>query len=306
MFNVSLLLYLDYRFEDWAQPFPGRMERYMDVWFSIIISFIVNYIAISVVLKALHRSNKQLEEKYSIIRKDVDLASKIQQAIMSYDSSETDFDVASIYKPVSGVGGDVYSIDMISKKKARLFLADATGHGVQAGLVTMLILSEYLKKKLEINDPGKLIQELNESFIRHYSDIRAIFTCIVLDWDFEKNKIQYASAGHIPQLMLRKKEVVHLEKTGPIIGLKNAARYRTVTLKDINHTKVLLFSDGITEAFDEGKNMFGEERLVRILRDASHNESMSKVLSEVEAGLDDFLTRSPLQDDLTLIAIGKH
>ncbi|MCC5814451.1 MAG: serine/threonine-protein phosphatase [Leptospira sp.] len=303
MLNITILIVLEYYFENWATPFPSRLERYVDVWVSILISFIVNYIAISVMLKALHRSNKQLEEKYRIISKDVDLASKVQQAIMSYKLEDNKFDVASIYKPVSGVGGDIYSIDELDQGKVRIFLADATGHGVQAGLVTMLILSEYLKRKLEFLDPGSLIADLNKSFIHHYSDIRAIFTCIVVDLDLENQEISYASAGHIPQILFLDGKSETLEKTGPIIGLKDNASYAINNFKGFEHLKLVLYSDGISEAFNENKEMFGEERLFQLVKNCPINESMHSFLRGLEIEMKEFIQSEPLQDDITILGI---
>lgn len=175
MTNIIILLTIDYLYEGLAQPYPSRLDRYLDVFVSILISFVVNYIAISVVLTALNRSKSQLESKFNSVQKDMDLASRIQLAIMSTNQKSEFYDFASIYQPVSVVGGDLYSIDNLSSHKIRIFIADATGHGVQAALVTMLILSEYFNKKTKFKDPGKFLAYLNSAFIQHYMDIHAIF-----------------------------------------------------------------------------------------------------------------------------------
>lgn len=303
MTNLTILMILDYKFDNLSIPFPGKFERYMDVWFSIMISFIVNYIAISIVLKALNRSNSQLADKYETIQKDLELAKKIQLAIMSTQSEKEAYDFHAIYRPLSGVGGDLFSIDNITPTKVRIFLADATGHGVQSALVTMLILSEYFNNKLRIQEPGSLIEHLNDSFIRNYSDTRTIFSCVILDWNFATQKILYASAGHIPQLLLLGHKPYLLEKTGPIIGLKKGARYTQKEISLGSEPRLFLFSDGVTETFNPQEKMFGEERLVSIIQSIPWGVPMEQILEDIEIQLKLFAENSPIQDDFTILGI---
>jgi serine phosphatase RsbU (regulator of sigma subunit) len=303
MTNIIILLTIDYLYEGLAQPYPSRLDRYLDVFVSILISFVVNYIAISVVLTALNRSKSQLESKFNSVQKDMDLASRIQLAIMSTNQKSEFYDFASIYQPVSVVGGDLYSIDNLSSHKIRIFIADATGHGVQAALVTMLILSEYFNKKTKFKDPGKFLAYLNSAFIQHYMDIHAIFSAVILDWDFKKKEIQYSSAGHIPQILLQGTEPFFLERTGPIIGLKKDIKYTTKKIRVKSESKVLLFSDGITEAFNSGNEMFGEERIVSIVNSLPKIVKMEQILSTIQNQLFQFTNGHPLQDDLTILGI---
>lgn len=303
MTNIMILLTIDYLYEGLAKPYPSRLDRYLDVFVSIFIAFVVNYIAISVVLTALKRSKNLLEAKFNSVQKDMDLASRIQLAIMSTNQTGEFYDFSSIYKPVSVVGGDLYSIDNLSSHKLRIFIADATGHGVQAALVTMLILSEYFNKKTKFKDPGKLLAYLNTAFIQHYIDIHAIFSAVILDWDFKKREIQYSSAGHIPQILLQGTEAAFLERTGPIIGLKKDIKYATKKIRVKDDSKVLLYSDGITEAFNSRNEMFGEERIISAVASLPKTVKMERILFTIQNDLLQFTNGYPLQDDLTILGI---
>jgi len=201
------------------------------------------------------------------------------------------------------VGGDLYSIDNLSSHKLRIFIADATGHGVQAALVTMLILSEYFNKKTKFKDPGKLLAYLNTAFIQHYIDIHAIFSAVILDWDFKKREIQYSSAGHIPQILLQGTEAAFLERTGPIIGLKKDIKYATKKIRVKDDSKVLLYSDGITEAFNSRNEMFGEERIISAVASLPKTVKMERILFTIQNDLLQFTNGYPLQDDLTILGI---
>jgi serine phosphatase RsbU (regulator of sigma subunit) len=303
MTNIAVLFAIEYSFPEMIILYDSRLDRFVDVYISIIISFFVNYVAINVVLTALNRSRKDLETRYRVISDELNLAHRIQDAIVSSKSESSEYyEYSAIYRPISQVGGDLYSVDVLSPSKIRIFLADATGHGVQAALVTMLILSEYSNRK-KISNPGKLISSLNDSFLKNYLEIRAIFSCIVLDWDFKRKQIQYAAAGHIPQVVSLDGVESLIAKTGPILGLKASIQYPTRKLSYKKHARLLCFTDGITEAFNSKNEMFGEEPLRNLFRRSSQNIPMVQIVMEIETELNSFLEGLPLSDDLTLIGI---
>jgi len=307
MFNIFCLMYVDYNYPELITQYPSDFARYLDMYVSILICLFVNYIAISVVLTALKKANKELQDKYISINRDLKLASKIQYSVMPIQYRVEGFELASIYKPLTEVGGDIFSIDERGDGKIRIFLADATGHGVQAGLVTMLILSEYISQKSDFDSPGDLVSVLNEIFIQKFSDIKAIFPCLVLDWDRSTNQISYASAGQIPQFLVRQHEVFDLEKTGPIIGLKKGIQYPTKNLSILDGDTLLLFTDGLTEAFDVTRSMYGDVRLGKFIMTRSVDTySLNGYLSLMYEDLLNFIGNVELQDDLTVVAIRKN
>ncbi|WCL47757.1 PP2C family protein-serine/threonine phosphatase [Leptospira sp. GIMC2001] len=301
--NVVVLFLVDYHYPNLSLDYPSRLDRYVDVLVSVVIALFVNYIAISVVLNALKRNRIDSEKKYKLLSQDLNLAKKIQKTILPSRNLISElFKVTTHYQPMTEIGGDVYSVDELSSTKLRFFIADATGHGVQAALVTMLILSEYLNRKTEYSDPAKLLTSLNRAFLNNYQDLHAIFSCVVLDWDFKRRKIYYASAGHIPQIIMDETGVKFLEKTGPIIGLKPNAEYRRNKIRLNGDSKLLLFTDGLTEAFDEQKNMYGEERIVSFFDQSDSNLDSAKLMNKVLDDLKIFLRNSYIQDDLTIVA----
>lgn len=302
--NITILMYINYYYNDWIIPYPGKLERYIDLFVCIVICLVVSYIAISVVLNALKRTNLELEDKYRIIQKDLDLAWKIQNAVMKPSIMEARFEVGFLNIPASGVGGDAFTIQSLDSGYYRFFLADATGHGVQAGLVTMLILSEFFSIMNEKLNPGEILTLLNQAFMKKYFDIRVIFPCIVLDIDLNKKEFYFASAGHIPQIFIQEDVINFLEKTGPIIGLKPNNHYFHRSIHFNSNDIVFLFSDGLTEVFSKDKIMYGEEQMETFLKNNStYNSSVQNYLNLWLEDVYSFNKNKILEDDFTLIGI---
>ncbi len=121
---------------------------------------------------ALEYAYSQVTEAYQSIQEDISLARRIQENILQSrigDDSPFKFDIR--FYPMSEVGGDIYDIVEIKQGILRVMLADATGHGIQAALVTMLIKGEYEKLKNQHIAPSELMEILNTEFFNRYGNL---------------------------------------------------------------------------------------------------------------------------------------
>ncbi|HNV46886.1 MAG TPA: PP2C family protein-serine/threonine phosphatase [Spirochaetota bacterium] len=251
----------------------------------------------------IEKANR-IEKLNAIIRMDLELASKIQHKILP-DNSGTiggmDFHVSFI--PMMQVGGDIYDIAEIRPGCVRIFLADATGHGVQTALITMIIKSEYEMLKNVIASPAELLVTLNDMFTRVYSGLGMFFTCIIVDVDVREKTMRYSSAGHPVQYLIRPSgEFVPLSHKGVLVGFREGYRYREDVMAVPDGGKLMLYSDGIYEEFNAVKDEYGEERLRSFLERCTHRD----VRDMVEAVVDDlmgFIGGQELSDDITMIGV---
>jgi len=251
----------------------------------------------------LQQSKNIAEKLLQEIKTDLLLAKKIQQNILPQDlqlSPKLDIHIA--FLPLNEVGGDLYDITKISDTKFRFFIADATGHGLQAALLTMTIKSEYENiKNLDLT-PSELLTIINEQFYKKYKNLTTFFSCIILDLDLEKNELLFSSAGHPAQLFLDSNQTHIMEKQGRLIGILGNTKY-----KDIRHTlnpgaKIFLFTDGAYEQFSEKEEEYGEDRLIQIIN-KNQNENGEKILNNILQSLDEFSGNGDREDDLTMIWI---
>lgn len=253
--------------------------------------------------KKVEERTESLNRSLEMIRKDLDLAKGIQQKILpgngeNYGSCR----IVHICKPLLEVGGDIYDIFVPEKNQIRIFLADATGHGIQAALFTMAIKTEYEALKYQNRSAGELLEKLNRYFYRKYYAVNGLFTAVVADIDLDQYSISYASAGHPDQLLFQKNSVRRLSKTGRMIGLVPDARYRQEELPFHTGDRLFLFSDGIIEARGKQKDEFSMERLVGII---SRQIKIDQIVDSVFKDVETYSTGDENQDDRTLIAVEK-
>jgi serine phosphatase RsbU (regulator of sigma subunit) len=251
---------------------------------------------------ALARAKLALEETYKTIKKDLYMAKRVQENILPKNFDKLGgFNFTIKYLPMSDVGGDLYDISILEDGTLRVFLADATGHGVQAALLTMIIKSEYEKKKFNFPSTAKLLEELNNDFFHTYNALVLFFTCIVVDINLDKKTLKYSSAGHTNQFIINKDEITYLSSTGRMLGTHEDNKYKEITY-DYNYEKLLLFTDGIFEEFNKSGEEFGESRLTDfVMKNISLpvNILIEKILDE----LDNFIDGNEVNDDITIIGI---
>ncbi|AYV54050.1 guanylate cyclase [Leptospira kmetyi] len=246
---------------------------------------------------------KELEDNLNLIQSDLSTAKKIQSGIISHkDRTLGELEVIVRYLPLSEVGGDFFDIMELKPGLTRVFLADATGHGVQAALITMAIKAIYESLKRGIYSVTEILYHLNNEFLHTFKNLNQFFTCIVLDIDTNSGNVRYASAGHIPQYLIGEEGIQKLEKTGRIVGAISKTQYTSKDVKITPNSKLVLFTDGLVEQWNVDKEEFGEERvenLIHSLNTQSIRDGIDSLLSEQEK----FLSGVSKQDDISVIGI---
>lgn len=244
---------------------------------------------------------KNLDESLFNIRKDLNVAKKIQQTFFSeIRTSDPRIKFESFYQSMSEVGGDFYDMTQVTPDHYRIFVADATGHGIQAALITMAIKAEYESLKVMYDHPNDLIFHLNQIFFNKYSNVQTIFSCAVCDLDLKKGKLMFSSAGHPDQIHVRVGEKKLLSRTGRIIGLVDHTSYRSVEMYLEEGDRIYLFTDGIFEQFDTNREIFGEDRVYEHFIE-SDKLTLAESIKTLIQKLNHFTKYNTHQDDITIV-----
>ncbi|EPG72654.1 SpoIIE-like protein phosphatase domain protein [Leptospira fainei serovar Hurstbridge str. BUT 6] len=242
----------------------------------------------------------ELARSLEIIRKDMLYSKRIQRSILPEHFTIPGLRYSVNYLPMDEVGGDFYDLSVVKDGKYRFFLADATGHGVQAALITMAIKGEYENLKFKFDDPGEVLSELNNAILTKYKTL--YFTATLTDLDLNEMKLKYASAGHLSQYLLRDGETKDLPKTGAILGFVKDYPYKNSEFNIQSGDRLYLFSDGIFEQFDSDKIEYGEERFLNSVLSTVQFDP-DRQAEKIIAGVYEFLRETPVQDDITLIIL---
>ncbi|OOY20161.1 fused response regulator/phosphatase [Thioclava sp. DLFJ5-1] len=229
----------------------------------------------------LSEKNRLLREAQEVIDRDLQEARKLQQSLVRTRHARFEAaDVSLLLRPAGHVGGDLVGFFPINERRVGLYGIDVSGHGITSALMMARIagyfsgttpsqnLAIYRNAKGELRGrrPAELAQRLNDLVLSEMST-ESYFTLIYADVDLRTGKAELVQAGHpYPVLQRRNGTVEFFGEGGLPIGLIEGAEYETLTVQLTPGDRLVLVSDGITEASDRSGEMIDQTRLARMLR----------------------------------------
>jgi ligand-binding sensor domain-containing protein/serine phosphatase RsbU (regulator of sigma subunit) len=252
----------------------------------------------------LEESHQALQEKDERIYGDLLQAKSFQQAMLSTLPHAERAAFAAHYEAAEIVGGDIYDVTEIEPGWFRIFMADTTGHGIQASLRTMVIKAEYDRLKTIARTPSALLSQLNTHLASNLEGkVGATACCIDLRMTSGGADVTYSNAGH-PEVLRLGKEVGRLYMPGMYLGFFPEIEYEQQDCRLDPGDALLVYSDGATELFDEAGAMFGIERLSEATSSAlSPSADAQAALDTVAAALTAFRGTAAAPDDITLLLV---
>ncbi len=246
---------------------------------------------------------RALAEKDERLHEDLLQAKAFQERILPRLPSGGAVRFRAVYRPADLVGGDVYDVCEIKDGHFRVFLADTTGHGVQASLRTMVLKTEYDRVKHSPEGPGRVLAELNRKLATVYPDLamRCSACCFDVITDDEGASIRYANAAHPPLLRVSDGEVDEIYASATFLGVVADASFPEKEERLSPTDRLLAYTDGICEQEDGGGRAFGVERMEELL--AERPRSAEEVVHDLDAALTKFIESRALADDVVLLCI---
>jgi serine phosphatase RsbU (regulator of sigma subunit) len=198
------------------------------------------------------------------------------------------------------VGGDYYDFLDLSQNRLGLVIADISGKGIAAALL-MANLQANLRSLCAIaqQQPDRLLCSVNQLFCENTTD-GAYATLFFAEYDDVTRVLLFANCGHLPALLLRRDDTVaRLDATATVLGIFKKWDCELGQCQLTPGDILALYTDGITESFDEDGEEFGESRLLDALR--RHRELSPK--AALDSIVEEVLHFSPQEqhDDITLI-----
>lgn len=238
------------------------------------------------------------------ISQELEVASRIQKTILPKNITNIyGLQIANYFEPAKEVGGDYYDYTVKDDENVSITIADVSGKGVPAAF--LMALGRSILKTLERQGQGPAdnLRNLNQII---YPDITEDMFITMLHSNFNnKTKIlTYSNAGHNPLIVYRAKEdkvELHSVK-GVAIGFMQGYNYKQGELKLEKGDIVLYYTDGITEAENPNKELFGFERLEKVIYNNRYNDVdtiKENILNEINIFRRDY----PQVDDLTFVVI---
>jgi sigma-B regulation protein RsbU (phosphoserine phosphatase) len=230
------------------------------------LGFLALTVALGFVISRRVASN---EAEWRTVTSEIQAARKIQMAILPAGMPRVaGFEVAARYSPMTGVAGDYYCFPRASTGMLSVVLADVEGHGVPAALVASMVKVSVFASAGRTEKPGEIIAGLNRTLCNEAPS--QLTTAVAVAMDHSSGVGRYCAAGHPPPLIWRRGEqrLDSLNEAGLLLGIRADEPFVDHEFTFQPGDRLLLYSDGLTEAENgEGLN-FGDGRLAQFMRES--------------------------------------
>ncbi len=239
------------------------------------------------------------------IQKQLDMASVIQRSILPGEIDDwNELKFAVRYIAMEKIGGDFYDIHQLKDDKLGILIADVSGHGIPAALVTTMAKISFGNAGNKFDSPKQIFQEVNQNILDHVKT-QDYMTCFMVAVDDEYNVV-YANASHQKAIVLRteKGEVELLDTNGLFIGAVEEARDTyDEGLTHLEYSdRLILYTDGIPEALNEKRKEYSNSRLEQVILD-NRNLPLDEFADYIIKDVHEYMGHAQLEDDLTLLVI---
>ncbi len=233
-------------------------------------------------------------------RVHMEKARQIQQNLRPTMNGLVGIDVAELFEPADDVGGDYYDVISLPDGRYLLCVADVSGHGVPAAMAATLLkafVSEAAKKSFS---PAEILTDVNQRYCE-YVMMGHFATMALLVVDPTRRQLTYANAGHeFPFLQLGGETPKRLNVGDLILGVETDTHYDEETIELDGPVRIVIVSDGVTEAFDHNDGQYGTDQIEQLMSNVP-NATARELIQEFETSLETFRNGRIAFDDTTLL-----
>jgi sigma-B regulation protein RsbU (phosphoserine phosphatase) len=261
-----------------------------------VLLFSMGYVALEMVFDN--------ERRLFSIETELETARQIQSSILPDSVPQLKhLRIAASYHPMTAVAGDFYQFVPVDANHLGILVADVSGHGIPAALISTMIKVAMQSVAACAHDPAQVLTGLNRALT---SETHGQLASAAYLWiDTESRKALYSAAGHPPLLCWRRSNggVQRIESNGLLFGIKPDSAYPVCGLPIVSSDRFLLYTDGVTEPENANGEAFGDRALEQVIRENQAqpaSELSRQVLTELRRWQPAAVSQ---QDDITLIVV---
>jgi serine phosphatase RsbU (regulator of sigma subunit) len=249
---------------------------------------------------------------------EIQLARQIQQTFIPEKlPTPPHWDLAARWRTARQVGGDFYDVFELRDGRLGLFIADVADKGIPAAMFMALTRTLVRAAVVQTESPAEALRKVNDLL---YPDCEQgmFVTAVYGVLDSVSGRFTYANAGHNPPLWVKPPsapkskrrgakvqggtQIERLTRTGMALGVELGVEMAERSIDLAPGDALTFYTDGITEAFSPQDEIFGEERLLDVLRNLS-SWSAAEMLDAIDAAVSEFIADVPPADDMTMMAV---
>jgi sigma-B regulation protein RsbU (phosphoserine phosphatase) len=251
----------------------------------------------------LRKSNAQLETRQMEIEADLSLAARVQQSLAPQSLVWNDVSVDTYYSPAHAIGGDFGVVFPHSDEVLTVLMCDVSGHGIGSALMANRIYAETLHQLERKAEPGTMLRHVHDFVHDRLATDSFYFTMAAVRFSRCGRRATFAAGGHPPSMLVSGGGVRLLESQNGILGcLSETAPSDSADEIELGSgDRFILYTDGLTEVFNNHDEMLGVEGLAQLVLDSGKltlPEMRRAILNGVTAW-----RHGPLADDVSLIIV---
>ena len=262
----------------------------------------------------LVRQQQQQAQERERIEQELRVARLIQQTLLpKHVPDVAGYQLAAYYQPAREVGGDFYDFLELDEDHLGLVVGDVTDKGVPAAIVMATTRTMLRASAQRLDSPGEVLKRVNDVIVRDIPP-NMFITCLYAILDLKSGLLRYANAGH--DLPYRRRSTSHgagggagggaeeLRATGMPLGLLPGMSYEEKEIILQRGDTVLFYSDGLVEAHDPHREMFGFPRLQGLV--GAHRSDGPAMVNFLLSELGRFTGQEwEQEDDITLVTLDR-
>jgi len=263
-------------------------------------------LVVGLVTYTYEQMRKQIEHEATErgrLEHEMTVARDIQMELLPKSFPKIDgLDIFAFTVPARHVGGDCYDVIDIGDGRLAITIGDVSGKGTPAAIL-MANVQAAVRALSESGVPsGTLIERVNR-LVHGYTEDSVFITFFYCVLDTKTGDLTYVNAGHNPPWIMRRDGTCdQLMEGGLVIGVMPGVLYEEGHTRLAPGDDLVLYTDGITEATNGDDEMFGEERLERLLMEHRH-ASAREIEEYVYTSIKDFAAGASQSDDLTMVVV---
>jgi len=253
----------------------------------------------------LEEQQKRIESYNEMIKRDLDLAEKVQASLVPSNFENEHVALAIEYHPMIGIGGDFLSVQHDFEDNLNINIVDVTGHGIAAALLVNRLYNEMREILRKHPEPKDVLADLNDFFYNTFGNMGLFLTIMSVQFDFAKRCYYYAGGAHPAALHYntKRQSLTRLYSQNTIIGFaaSDTETFQQNMRKFESGDRLIIYTDGILEAEDKKKNQFGLNGLKQSLQ--THiQKPVETTAAEIIRDVRKF-TADSIRDDIMLMIV---
>jgi sigma-B regulation protein RsbU (phosphoserine phosphatase) len=254
--------------------------------------------------RELEEKNAALEKAQAQLKAELEVARSLQLAILpAAFPARSGCEAAARMIPATTMGGDFYDYIELPDGEVGLVIADVSGHGVPAAFFMAVARTNLRELAVHHTDPGQCLGQTNDALCaQNPLDLFVtVFYCVL---EPKSGVLRYANGGHNPPYIRRAAGAVETLSGagGLVLGAMPGARYPTHTVQLLRGDRLVLYTDGVTEAFNPAEELYGAQRLA----DEVHvhgGGTPAALVERICQSVTNFAGTAPQSDDITLTVL---